>query len=59
MYSRSLTTSSSVRLRACRCHTRLAQHRLARREPDPEDVGQSDLDPLLAGQVDACDSPAT
>jgi hypothetical protein len=29
---------------------------LRRRLPDPEDVGQADLEPLLIGQIDACDT---
>src|SRR3954454_11143442 len=39
-----------------RVHVRLLEDLLARREPDPVDVRERDLDPLLAGDVDAGDA---
>jgi hypothetical protein len=37
-------------------HARLAQKPTARRPTDAEDVGESDLDPLLARKIHACDA---
>src|SRR5262249_37324014 len=39
-----------------RAHAGLAENLLARRQTDAKDVGQRDLDSLIAGKVDACDS---